>query len=82
MITGILDEIMSRLTNDPKLSSQSSLLSQLKPLLASSLQKLDIVSRDEFDAQSAVLLRTREKLEQMERQFNELEQQLITAKEK
>ncbi len=82
MITNILDDLMALLKNDPTLSTDHSLLSKLKPLLSSSLKKMDIVSRDEFDAQSAVLLRTREKLEQMEQQFNELEQQLAETKEK
>ncbi len=49
---------------------------QLKQALQTSLGKLDLVTRDEFDAQAAVLLRTREKLEAMEKQMAELEQQL------
>ena len=35
--------------------------------------KLDLVTRDEFDAQRAVLTRTREKLETLEAQLAELE---------
>lgn len=35
--------------------------------LQAGLSKLDLVSREEFDVQRAVLLRTREKLEQLER---------------
>lgn len=49
---------------------------QVKQALQAALRKLDLVSRDEFDAQAAVLLRTREKLEAMERQIEELEVQL------
>ncbi len=46
---------------------------ELQALLQSSFSRLNLVSREEFDAQTAVLLRTREKLEQLERQLAELE---------
>ncbi len=39
------------------------------------LSKLELVTREEFDAQQAVLLRTREKLESLEKRVAELEQQ-------
>ena len=37
-----------------------------KSLLQSALTRLDVVSREEFDAQTAVLKRTRERLEALE----------------
>ena len=40
--------------------------SQLHSLLESALRKCRLVTREEFDAQQAVLLRTRDKLEQLE----------------
>ena len=43
-----------------------------KSLLQSALTRLDVVSREEFDAQSAVLKRTRERLEVLEKQLAEL----------
>ncbi|MEY8205378.1 MAG: accessory factor UbiK family protein [Bermanella sp.] len=45
-------------------------------LLARQLHKLDLVSRDEFEAQQAVLLRTREKLTSLEKQLQALEEKL------
>lgn len=39
------------------------------------ISRLDLVTRDEFDAQSAVLQRTREKVEQLEKRVSALEQQ-------
>lgn len=42
--------------------------SQLHSLLESALRKCHLVTREEFDAQQAVLLRTREKLEQLEQE--------------
>ena len=47
--------------------------SNIKALLQAQLSKLDLVSRDEFDSQKQVLLRTREKLEKLEQQIATLE---------
>ena len=40
-----------------------------KSLLQSALTRLDVVSREEFDAQTDVLKRTRERLEALEKQM-------------
>jgi BMFP domain-containing protein YqiC len=45
-----------------------------KSLLQSGLAKLDLVTRDEFDVQVAVLARTREKLEALEARLRELQE--------
>ena len=42
-------------------------------LLQSAFDRLDLVTREEFDTQSRVLARTREKLEQLEKTVAELE---------
>ena len=39
-------------------------------------KKLDIVSREEFDAQKAVLVRSREKIAQLEQQITQLESKI------
>lgn len=44
-----------------------------KAVLQSGLARLDLVSRQEFDVQAAVLRRTREKLEALEARLAELE---------
>ncbi|RYY02680.1 MAG: accessory factor UbiK family protein [Gammaproteobacteria bacterium] len=49
---------------------------ELHIALQSTLSKLNLVTREEFDAQSAVLQRTREKLEALELLCAEIEQQL------
>ena len=41
--------------------------------LESGLRKMNVVTREEFDIQTAVLLRTREKLEALEKIVTELE---------
>lgn len=53
---------------------------QIRAAAQSTFEKMDIVTREEFDAQKAVLLRSRQKLEDLEKQVAELERQ-ITAKE-
>ncbi|MFQ3206432.1 MAG: BMFP domain-containing protein YqiC [Glaciecola sp.] len=46
---------------------------KVKQVLQAQLAKLDLVSREEFDVQSQVLIRTREKLEAMEARIAALE---------
>ena len=48
----------------------------VKALVQSSLNRLDIVSREEFDAQAESLRRTREQVQQLEAQLETLTQQL------
>ena len=45
---------------------------QFKQALQSGLAKMDLVTREEFDAQTKVLERTRERLEALEIKVNEL----------
>lgn len=47
-----------------------------KDTLRSGLKKLDLVTREEFDVQRCVLLRTREMVESLEARVAELETQL------
>ncbi|EMJ9775839.1 MULTISPECIES: ubiquinone biosynthesis accessory factor UbiK [Morganella] len=49
---------------------------KMRAILQSQLGKLDLVNREEFDVQTQVLLRTREKLSQMEKRLTELEARL------
>ncbi len=49
-----------------------------KATLQTGLSKLDLVTREEFDVQRAVLLRTREKLDALERAVEILEAKLAT----
>ena len=54
---------------------------KIKQVLQAQLGKLDMVSREEFDVQTHVLLRTREKLAEMEVKFTELESKLSPQSE-
>jgi ubiquinone biosynthesis accessory factor UbiK len=71
-----IDEIARRLMErvPPALRSvQADLESNFKAILRERLSKLDLVSRDEFDAQARVLERTRSRLEALEARLAQLE---------
>ena len=51
---------------------------RIRAVLQAQLGKLDMVTREEFDVQTKVLLRTREKLNEMEAKLTLLEQKLTT----
>ncbi|MGI9234574.1 MAG: accessory factor UbiK family protein [Woeseiaceae bacterium] len=46
-----------------------------RSVLRASLSKLDLVTREEFEVQEAVLLRTREKLESLQERLEKIENQ-------
>lgn len=48
----------------------------LQSALQAALGRMNLVSREEFDVQAAVLARSRAKLDQLERQIAELERRL------
>jgi BMFP domain-containing protein YqiC len=71
-----IDEIARRLLESipPGLRAvQQDLESNFRAVLRASLTKLDLVSRDEFDAQMRVLERTRARLEELERKVAQME---------
>lgn len=54
-------------------SIQSDLEKNFRSVLQTGIGKLDLVTREDFEVQEAVLQRTREKLEALEKRLNELE---------
>ena len=71
-----LDDLARRLSGlvPPSLrEGRDELQQNFKAVLQSGLARLDLVTREEFDVQRAVLLRTREKLEALEREVQALE---------
>ena len=50
---------------------QGEIETSFKTLLSAQLGKLDLVTREEFDAQVRVLARTREKLDALEKRLND-----------
>ena len=77
-----LDELARRLSSlvPPGLrESREELQQNFKSVLQAGVGKLDLVTREEFDVQRAVLLRTREKLDALEAVVAKLEAQLAGA---
>ena len=72
-----LDELARRLSTlvPPGLrEGREELQQNFKSVLQAGLGRLDLVTREEFDVQRAVLARSREKLEALERALARLEQ--------
>jgi hypothetical protein len=70
---GSLDELAARIGKAIEASPARDIEKNVKALLASGLSRLDLVTRQEFDVQAQVLLRTREKLDRLEAQVADLE---------
>ncbi|KFN43966.1 ubiquinone biosynthesis accessory factor UbiK [Arenimonas oryziterrae] len=74
-----IDDLARRLTSlvPPGLKDARADLEQnMKATLQAGLGKLDLVTREEFEVQRAVLLRTREKIDALERTLAVLEARL------
>lgn len=72
-----LDALVTRLIDSlPKGGGQGiteELRRNLRALLSSAFARMDLVTREEFDVQAAVLQRTQQRLEELERQVAVLE---------
>lgn len=67
-LSSLFPESANQLKNDVEQNIRSGLEGGLK--------QLNLVTREEFDIQNAVLLRTREKVEALEKQIQDLEEKL------
>ena len=75
-----LSELSQRLMNvvpaDLRLL-KGDLAKNFEAILQASFSRMNLVSREEFDVQRAVLARTREQLEALEQRVAELEQRIL-----
>ncbi|HSX61504.1 MAG TPA: accessory factor UbiK family protein [Tahibacter sp.] len=74
-----LDELARRVTDlipSGVGAAGADIADNVRDALRAGLRKLDLVTRDEFDVQRAVLLRTRELVEALEARVADLETQL------
>ena len=72
----LIDDLARRLAGavpESMLALRRDLEQNFKGVLQSQLAKLDLVTREEFDVQAAVLKRTREKLAALEKRLAGLE---------
>lgn len=61
---------------EPVKALGSDVENKVRQVIQGQLNKLDVVSREEFDVQTQVLLRTRKKLNEMEQKLADLEAKL------
>ena len=69
----LLDEIGGKISQAISNSPARGIEKNVRAMMQSALQKLDLVTREEFDVQQEVLLRTREKLTGLETRLAQLE---------
>jgi ubiquinone biosynthesis accessory factor UbiK len=76
-----IDEILTRFASllpEGTAVLREDLKKNLKSALGATLSRLDLVTREEFDVQAALLSRTRARLEAMEKRLAALEEALRT----
>jgi len=74
----LIDELSRKLTEalPPGLARiKEATDEQFRLALTRAFERMNLVTREEFDAQSAVLARTREKLAELQKQIEELERE-------
>ena len=71
-----VSEKLEGLLPDDGPSIREELNANLKIAIQGAISRLDLVTREEFDAQAIVLQRTRSMIEELEKQVSELEQRL------
>ena len=69
----LIDEISGRIKEVMARTPAAEIERNMRAMLNSMFTRLDLVTREEFDIQSAVLARTREKLNALEARLAELE---------
>ena len=77
-----LDELTRKISQAIGASPAKDVERNIKALLQSGLQRLNLVPREDFEIQTALLARTREKLEGLEARVAELEARALASKER
>lgn len=73
LLEGLSEQLGQLIETARGMSGSGELQAQIQVLLQAAFNRMDLVTRDEFDAQTAVLARTRAKLEQLQQQLEQLE---------
>ena len=77
MNANFLDDLSLRIKEMLKQSPAKDLDKNLRALMSATFSRMDLVTREEFDIQKAVLSRAREKIAALERRLEELEKQVM-----
>ncbi len=76
--TKTLEELAARIGKAVASGPAADIEKNVKAMLQGGLARLDLVTREEFDTQTRVLAKTREKLERLETRVTELEARFAT----
>ena len=74
--TSLFEDLSARISEFLAASPAKDLEKNIRALLAAAFAKLDLATREQFEVQTKVLSRTREKLAELERRVAELEARL------
>ncbi|BBF83756.1 hypothetical protein DLM_0069 [Aquitalea magnusonii] len=73
----IFEEISNKISDTIAASPAKDIEKNIKAMMASTFSRMDLVTREEFDVQQEVLVRTREKLAALEARLAKLESQVF-----
>jgi BMFP domain-containing protein YqiC len=74
-----VDELLSAVSDILPQRPAEEIKKNLRAALGNALDRMDLVTREEFEIQQAVLLRSREKLEKLEKLVAELEKKTVKS---
>ncbi|SAL26487.1 Membrane fusogenic activity [Caballeronia peredens] len=75
----VFNDLQQKMSDLFKNSPAKDVERNMKAMLSQGFSKLDLVTREEFDTQTQVLVRTRARLEELEKRVAQLEQRLASG---
>lgn len=75
----VFNDLQQKMSDLFKNSPAKDVERNMKAMLSQGFSKLDLVTREEFDTQTQVLVRTRARLEELEKRVAQLEQRLAAG---
>ncbi|CAH2802837.1 MAG: FIG005902: hypothetical protein [uncultured Caballeronia sp.] len=75
----VFNDLQQKMSDLFKNSPAKNVERNVKAMLSQGFSKLDLVTREEFDTQTQVLVRTRARLEELEKRVAQLEQRLASG---
>ncbi|BBU26443.1 hypothetical protein BTHE68_01770 [Burkholderia sp. THE68] len=75
----VFNDLQQKMSDLFKNSPAKDVEKNMKAMLSQGFSKLDLVTREEFDTQTQVLVRTRARLEELEKRVAQLEQRLANG---
>ncbi|WP_244814557.1 accessory factor UbiK family protein [Caballeronia sp. Lep1P3] len=75
----VFNDLQQKMSELFKNSPAKDVEKNMRAMLSQGFSKLDLVTREEFDTQTQVLVRTRARLEELEKRVAQLEQRLSSS---